>query len=154
MDSNVYYLEDFQVGQKFTSPKKQITEQEIIEFATQYDPQPFHLDPVIAKSTFFKNLVASGWQTASITMRLLVNSNLRPDGGIVGAGIDLLRWPNPVIPDDELTLDIEIMEIIPSTSKPNQGIVKTKVLTKNQNNLTVMSYVATMVVKRRPSSPN
>ena len=102
-----------------------------------------------SKNTFFKGLVASGWHTAAITMRLLVQSNLKLAGGLIGAGIDELRWPISVYPGDELHLDIEVIDTKRSASKPNRGIAKIKVLTKNQNGATVMSYVATLVVESK-----
>ena len=145
------YLEDLAVGQKFTSGKSFADEISILEFASQFDPQPFHTNVELAKNSFFKGLVASGWHTAGIAMRLLVESNLKPAGGLIGAGIDQLRWPIPVYPGDELSLDIEIIDIRRSESKPDNGIVKVKILTKNQSNRIVMSYIATLVMKSKNS---
>jgi acyl dehydratase len=152
MTKNSLYLEDLAVGQKFTSGKSLVDEISILEFASQFDPQPFHTNVELAKNSFFKGLVASGWHTAGIAMRLLVESNLKPAGGLIGAGIDQLRWPIPVYPGDELSLDIEIIDIRRSQSKPDNGIVKVKILTKNQSNQIVMSYIATLVMKSKDSS--
>lgn len=152
MTKNSLYLEDLAVGQKFTSGKSLVDEISILEFASQFDPQPFHTNVELAKNSFFKGLVASGWHTAGIAMQLLVESNLKPAGGLIGAGIDQLRWPIPVYPGDELSLDIEIIDIRRSQSKPDNGIVKVKILTKNQSNQIVMSYIATLVMKSKDSS--
>ena len=149
MTTKTLYLEDFAIGQKFTSGTSTIDEKSIQEFATQFDPQPFHINVELAKNSFFKGLVASGWHTAGVDMRLLVESNLKPSGGLVGAGIDQLRWPMPVYPGDELSLDIEVVDIRRSSSNPNNGILKVKVLTKNQNDEIVMSYIAALLVKSR-----
>src|SRR5262245_16022558 len=101
------YLEDFTVGQTFRSGWRSIDEERIKTFAAEFDPQPFHLDEQVARSTIFGGLVASGWHTAAITMRLLVESGLRPAGGIVGAGFDEFRWPRPVRPGDALRIEVE-----------------------------------------------
>jgi len=151
MTKNSFYLEDLAVGQKLTSGKSLVDEISILDFASQFDPQPFHTNVELAKNSFFKSLVASGWHTAGITMRLLVESNLKPAGGLIGAGIDQLRWPIPVYPGDELSLDIEIIDIRRSESKPDNGIIKVKILTKNQTNQIVMSYVVTLVMKSKNS---
>jgi acyl dehydratase len=147
MTIRTLYLEDFTIGQKFTSGPSIIDERSIQEFATQFDPQPFHTNIELAKDSFFKSLVASGWHTAGIAMRLLVESDLKPAGGLIGAGIDQLKWPMPVYPGDKLFLNIEVVEVRRSKSNPDNGIVKVKSLTKNQNDQTVMSYIATLIVK-------
>ena len=149
MTIKTLYLEDFAIGQKFTSGTSFIDAQSIQEFATQFDPQPFHTNVELAKSSFFKGLVASGWHTAGISMRLLVESDLKPAGGLIGAGIEQLKWPLPTYPGDELSLDIEVVDIRRSSSNPNNGILKVKVLTKNKNGETVMSYIAALLVKSR-----
>src|SRR5215471_18409976 len=98
----VHYLENFAVGQTFSSGRMRVTEEEIKAFAAKFDPQPFHLDEATAQQSFFQGLAASGWHTAAITMRLLVESDLKPAGGVIGAGFDEFRWPRPVRPGDEL----------------------------------------------------
>ena len=146
------YLEDFAVGQKFGSGRLQVDEERIKSFAAEFDPQPFHLDAAAARATIFRGLAASGWHTAAMTMRLLVESELKPAGGIVGAGFDEFRWPRPVRPGDELHLDIEVMEVRPSKSRPDQGLIKVKTTTVNQNGEPVQVSVGNLVVPRRPRS--
>jgi acyl dehydratase len=146
----VLYLEDFAVGQKFASGRLKVDEQRIKSFAAEFDPQPFHLDDDAARSTMFRGLAASGWHTAAMTMRLLVESELKPAGGIVGAGFDEFRWPRPVRPGDELRLEIEVMEVRPSKSRPDQGLIKVKTTTVNQNGEPVQVSVGNLVVPRRP----
>ena len=99
----------------------------------------------------FRGLAASGWHTAAVTMRLLVESELKPAGGIVGAGFDEFRWPRPVRPGDELRLESEVLEVRPSTSRPNQGLIKVRATTLNHNNDPVQILVANLVVMRRPT---
>ena len=152
MSEQNLFLEDFKIGQKFTTGKALVDKAAIQEFASKFDPQPFHTNEELAKDSFFKFLVASGWHTAGITMQLLVESNLKPNGGLIGAGIEELKWPIPVYPGDELSLDIEVVDVRTSKSKLDQGLVKIQVLTKNQNDRIVMSYVATLVVKAKTSS--
>jgi acyl dehydratase len=144
------YLEDFAVGQKFSSGRLKVDEARIKSFAAEFDPQPFHLDDGAARGTMFRGLAASGWHTAAMTMRLLVESELKPAGGIVGAGFDEFRWPRPVRPGDELHLDIEVMEVRPSKSRPDQGLIKVKTTTVNQNGEPVQVSVGNLVVPRRP----
>ena len=100
-----HYLEDFEPGQKFASGRLRVETDRIKSFAAEFDPQPFHLDEDGARDTFFKGLAASGWHTAAMTMRLLVESDLKPAGGIIGAGFDDMRWPRPVRPGDELHVE-------------------------------------------------
>ena len=120
------YLEDFTVGQIFGSCTMRIDEDQIRRFAKEFDPQPFHMDDKTARDTMFRGLVASGWHTAALTMRLLVEGGLKPAGGIVGAGIEELRWPRPVRPGDELRVESEVLEVRPSKSRPEQGMIKVR----------------------------
>ena len=115
------YFEDFVVGQTFASGRLRVTKQQIQAFAAEFDPQPFHLDEAAAQNTFFKGLAASGWHTAALTMRLLVEGELKPADGVIGAGFDEFRWPNPVRPGDELRIESEVLEVRPSQSKPSLG---------------------------------
>jgi acyl dehydratase len=115
------YFEDFAAGQAFGSGRLRVEEERIRSFAAEFDPQPFHLDAAAARHTIFNGLAASGWHTAAITMRLLVGSELRPAGGIVGASFDELSWPHPVRPGDELHLESEVLEVRPSKSRPDLG---------------------------------
>ena len=144
------YLEDFSVGQKFGSARITVQAERVKSFAAEFDPQPFHLDDTLARDTIFRGLAASGWHTAAITMRLLVESEVKPAGGIVGAGFDEFRWPRPVRPGDELRIEAEVLEVRPSKSRPDQGMVKLRTTTLNQRNEPVQISVGNLVVPRRP----
>jgi acyl dehydratase len=143
------YLEDFSVGQTFGSGRLRVEPDRIKAFAAEFDPQPFHLDEAAARDTVFHGLAASGWHTAALTMRLLVESEFRPAGGIVGAGFDEFRWSQPVRPGDELYLESEILEVRPSKSRPEQGLVKLRTTTFNQDGEPVQIMVANLFVPRR-----
>jgi acyl dehydratase len=151
MEMTGRYLEDFAVGQTFRSGRLRIDRERIKTFAAEFDPQPFHLDEDAARNTIFGGLAASGWHTAAVTMRLLVESDLKPAGGIVGAGFDEFRWPRPVRPGDELRIESEVLEVRPSRSRPNQGMIKVRTTTLNQNDETVQVIVGSLVVPRRPT---
>src|SRR6266550_5174488 len=144
------YLEDFAVGQTFRSGRLLIDKERIKTFGAEFDPQPFHLDEEAARDTIFGGLAASGWHTAAVTMRLLVESDLKPAGGIVGAGADEFRWPRPVRPGDELRTESEVLEVRPSRSRPDQGLIKVRTTTLNQNDEAVQVIIANLVVPRRP----
>jgi acyl dehydratase len=144
------YLDDFTVGQTFGSGRLRVDKERIKTFAAEFDPQPFHLDEEAARDTLFRGLAASGWHTAALTMRLLVESELKPAGGIVGAGFDEFRWPRPVRPGDELRVESEVLEVRPSKSRPEQGIIKVRTTTLNQNGEPVQISVGNLVVPRRP----
>ena len=145
------YLEDFEAGQAFGGPGRiRIDKDAIQRFAAEFDPQPFHLDEQAARGSIFRGLAASGWHTAAITMRLLVDSELKLAGGIIGAGFDELRWPRPVRPGDELRVESEILEVRPSKSRPDQGLIKVKTSTLNQNDEIVQVSVGNLMVPRRP----
>ncbi len=144
------YLEDFAAGQKFGSGKLRVERERVKSFAAEFDPQPFHLDEDAATSSPFGGLAASGWHTAALTMRLLVESELKPAGGIVGAGFDEFRWPRPVRPGDELHLEIEVLEARASRSRADQGVIKVKTTTVNQNGEPVQVSVGNLIVPRRP----
>jgi acyl dehydratase len=145
------YLEDFSVGQKFTSGRLRVDKDRIKTFAAEFDPQPFHLDEEAARNTIFQGLAASGWHTAAMSMRLLVDGELKPAGGIVGAGFDEFRWPRPVRPGDELRVESEILEVRPSQSRPTQGMIKVRTTTLNQDGEAVQVFVGNLVVPRRPA---
>jgi acyl dehydratase len=149
MEMTGRYLEDFAVGQTFRSGRLQIDKDRIKTFAAEFDPQPFHLDEDAARATIFGGLAASGWHTAAVTMRLLVESDLKPAGGIVGAGFDEFRWPRPVRPGDELRVESEVLEVRPSRSRPDQGLIKVRTNTLNQNDEAVQVTVGNLVVPRR-----
>ena len=145
-----HYLEDFSVGQTFRSGSVKVETEQIKSFASQFDPQPFHLDERAAAATFFGGLVASGWHTAALTMRMIVDSDLRIAGGLIGAGAEELKWPRPVRPGDTLYIVSEVIEVRPSKSRPDQGIIKMRTQTMNQEDQPVMIFVANMLVPRRP----
>ena len=144
-----FYLEDLHVGDRFESDAFPVTEDDIIAFAQAFDPQPFHLDAEAAKQSVFRGLVASGWHTAAMSMKLFVTGGLRLAGGSVGLGVDELRWPGPVRPGDTLRLQTEIMEIRPSRSKLDRGIIRVRNTTTNQNGEVVQTFFASVLVRRR-----
>jgi len=144
------YFEDFAVGQTFGSGRLVIDAERIKSFAAEFDPQPFHLDEEAAKDTFFRGLAASGWHTAAASMRLLVEGDMKPAGGVVGAGFDEFRWLRPVRPGDELRVESEVLELRPSSSRPEQGLIKARTTTLNQNGEAVQILVANLIVSRRP----
>lgn len=144
------FLEDFAAGQTFGSARLRIDADEIKRFAAEFDPQLFHLDEDAARKTIFGGLAASGWHTAALTMRLLVDSEIKPAGGIVGAGFDDFRWPLPVRPGDELHVATEILEVRVSQSRPDQGVIKLRTTTLNQNGEAVQISVGNLIVPRRP----
>jgi acyl dehydratase len=119
------YLEDLYVGQRFTSGTYRMDEERIKAFAAEFDPQPFHLDEAAAQATVFHGLCASGWHTAAVAMRLMVTGGLPLGNGIIGLGGEL-AWPKPTRPGDTPQVESEILEILPSRSKPNQAVVKVK----------------------------
>ena len=135
------YLEDICVGQRFTSASYEMTAERIKAFAAEFDPQPFHLDEAAAANSLFKGLAASGWHTAGVTMRLLVTSGIRFDRGLIGLGGEI-EWPRPTRAGDTLHVESEVVEIIPSRSKPNQAIVKMRNTTLNQNGEPVQVFTA------------
>ena len=145
------FLDDLVPGQRFSGATRiRMDAARMKSFAAEFDPQPFHLDEQAARGTFFGDLAASGWHTAAVTMRLLVDSELKPAGGIIGAGFDDFRWPRPVRPGDELRVECEILEVRQSKSRPEQGMVKFRTNTLNQRDEVVQMSVGNLVVLRRP----
>lgn len=147
--ADALYLEDLKPGDRFVSGTHQLDAAQIKSFAGQFDPQVFHLDEAVAEHTFFKGLAASGWHTAAITMKLLVSSGLRLAGGVIGAGTEL-TWPAPTRPNDLLRAESEIIEIIPSQSRPDRGMVRVRTETVNQDGTVVQIMVGKLLVRRRP----
>ena len=145
---DLLYLDDLQVGQRFISNSHLVDEAQIKAFASQFDPQPFHLDENAAKDSLFSGLVASGWHTAAMTMRLLVEG-LPLAGGLIGAGGEL-SWPQATRPGDILRVESEVQEIVPSRSRPDRGVVLTRIVTRNQRGEVVQILVAKLIVPRRP----
>jgi len=150
--TELIYLDDMQPGQVFGSGTVTIDAEMIHRFAAEYDPQPFHLDDTVAQGTLFRGLAASGWHTAALTMRLLVEGGLQLAGGIIGAGMDELRWPTPVRPGDTLHLRSEVLEVRPSQSRSDRGMAKVRTTTLNARDETVQVLVANLVVPRRPNA--
>lgn len=144
------YLEDYEVGQTFGSGVVRVDGERVKSFAAEFDPQPFHLSEEGAKDSVFRGLAASGWHTAAMTMRLLVEGELKPAGGVIGLGFDEFRWPKPVRPGDELSTRSEILEVTPSKSRPEQGVIKVRMTTTNQKGEVVQLAVGNLLVRRRP----
>jgi acyl dehydratase len=144
------YFDDLHVGQRFTSGTHQIDAEQIQAFAQQFDPQPFHLDAEAAKATVFKGLVASGWHTAAISMRLIVESELEIAGGMIGASAEI-SWPKPTRPDALLHVESEIIELRPSRSRPDRGVAAIRSETLNQLGEIVQVLVAKLIVPRKTS---
>ena len=147
-DDDRLYLDDLHIGQRFTSGTHVVDEEQIKAFARQFDPQPFHLDNEAAKETLFSGLTASGWHTAAITARLLVEGGLPLVHGIVGAGVEL-DWPNPTRPGDSLLVESEVLDVTPSRSRPDRGIITVRSLTRNHRNDVVQRLTAKLIVPRR-----
>jgi acyl dehydratase len=142
------YFDDLRVGQRFTSGEYVIEEAQIKEFARQFDPQPFHLDAEAAQHTFFHGLVASGWHTAAVTMRLLVESGLPLAGGLVGSGGEV-AWPRPTRPGAILHVESEIAELKLSRPRANRGLATIRSETRNQSGEVVQIMTARLVVPRK-----
>jgi acyl dehydratase len=151
-EAALLYLENLAVGQTFRSGGMTVDPGRSMAFAAEFDPQPFHLDEQAARSSLFGGLVASGWHTAALTMRLLVDGPLRVAGGLIGAGIEEMRWPRPVRPGDVLRVETEVLDVKPSRSRPDRGIVRLRTTTLNQHGEPVMVQVANIIVPRRPAS--
>jgi acyl dehydratase len=145
------YLEDLHVGQRFTSGSYAMEAARIKDFAAEFDPQPFHLDESAAHASLFKGLAASGWHTAAVAMRLLVTGGLPFANGLVGLGGEI-AWPRPTRPGDILHVESEIVEITPSRSKPQQGVVTVRSRMLNQDGEAVYLLTAKLLVQRRPKS--
>lgn len=145
------YLEDLRVGQRFTSGSHAIDAEQIVRFASEFDPQVFHVDADAAARTFFRGLVASGWHTAAITMRLLVQGELQIAGGMIGGGGEA-RWPTPTRPGDILQVHSEVLEVTPSRSKPDRGTIVLQSETRNQRGEVLQLLTARLVVPRRPAA--
>jgi acyl dehydratase len=145
---NRRFFEDLKVGDRFKSQTYEVTEEQIISFAREFDPQPFHLERAVADKTMFEGLIASGWHTAAITMRLFVQT-LNFAEGAIGLGVDELRWPTAVKPNDVLQVETEIVDLRESQSKPSHGIVRLRYVTTNQRGEVVQTMYASALVLRR-----
>jgi len=147
--SDYTYFEDFVVGAKFETPPITVTEADIITFATQFDPQPMHTNPAAA-AQITGGIIASGWHTASLTMKLLITGRqYRPAPGTVGLGFESLKWHKPVRPGDTLRLQVELLALRESESKPGWGIITNRFITLNQNDEAVQTMVSSAIVPKR-----
>ncbi|MEN5343139.1 MaoC family dehydratase [Achromobacter mucicolens] len=142
------YLEDLSVGDVFVSKTHALDAEQIVDFASQFDPQPFHLDPEAAQDTLFQGLAASGWHTAALTMKLLVES-FPVARGVIGAGAEL-AWPQPTRPDDVVKVTSTVLSITPSRSKPDRAIVVVESITSNQRDEALQKLTSKVVVFRKP----
>jgi acyl dehydratase len=150
-DLGLRYFEDYALGTTYECGSVSIDEASIINFAQQYDPQPFHTDPVAAATGPFGGLIASGWHTAGLVMRLLVDNYLSAEASLGAPGLDELRWPRPVRPGDTLAVRATVVEARKSQSKPDRGIVRTLVEVVNQDGKIVMSCIPTNFLLARPA---
>ena len=142
-------LEDFHAGQTFTAGPIEVTEESILAYARQFDPQVFHTDPEAAKETFFRGLVASGWHTASLTMSLLLKACPEIAGGMIGIGCDTMVWPRAVKPGDKLSVEVEVLETRPFKSNPLRGLLKVRITTSNQDGLAVQTMETAITAPRK-----
>lgn len=146
--STPQYFEDLILEKAYGSDEILITEEDIVEFAIKYDPQPFHTDPDAARQSVFGELVASGWHTAALTMRLRVTGELRLAGGWVGLGVEYLKWPKPVRPGDRLRAEMTVIEKRESKSNPRRGIIRVRTQTFNQHGELVFETITAQIVER------
>lgn len=144
------YFEDFPLGEVIELGTRTITQDEIIAFARDFDPQAFHTDPLLAQQSSFGGIVASGWHSVVIFMRLLVDAVLRETAGLGSPGVDEIRWLKPVRPGDTLSGRTTIIEATPSRSKPDRGLVKQRGELTNQHGDIVMTLVGMSLFRRRP----
>lgn len=151
--TDTLYYEDFKVGQQFESPRRYVIKKEdAIAFAREFDPQLQHVDEVGAKNSLFGELIVSGWHTAAVTMRLKTETPFfHMAGGVVGMGLENVRWPIPTRPGDSLSIIITILSMRPSASRPSKGIINYRVETFNQRNELAMEMVTSVIVPRRPT---
>ena len=145
------YLEDLAVGDKIQTAAVTVTEEDILEFSRRFDPQPMHADPEAARRGPFQGLIASGWHTAAIVMRLTVDSNPLGSLPLLGLCVDRIEWPQPVRPGDTIQVEMEVLEIRPSQSQPGHGIVKIRSTARNQNGEVVYVVIPNCWVPRRPA---
>ena len=142
-------FEDLKVGDLFNTAEQLVTAEEIVAFARQYDPQPFHTDAEAAKTSLFGQLVASGWHTAAISMNLMVRGEMPLNGGVIGHTVDALRWPRPVKPGDRLRVVMEVVELGAEPSRTGRGRIKLHCRTLNQDGKAVQEMTANLLVARR-----
>ena len=150
--ANQRFFEDIQAGQVYEFGTVTVSEKDIIDFARQFDPQDFHLDPAKAASSLFGGIVASGWHTTAVVMRLYVDHYLSHIANLGSPGVENIRWPNPLRPGDTLRIRVTILEARPSRSKPDRGIVRVHVEAINQTDKLVLSMIGVSLVGRRQES--
>ncbi len=151
MSSGARYLEDLAIGERRETGDFVVTEEDGVSFAKRYDPQPMHIDREAAESGPFKGLIASGWQTTGIVMRLITDAKPFGSTQVLGLGVDELRWPVPVRPGDTIRAELEVISITPSRSKPDFGVVRIQITARNQRGEVVMKMIPNLWVPRRPS---
>jgi len=145
------YWEDLVVGSSREFGHYDVTREEVLEFAHKYDPQPFHLSDEAAARTHFGKIAASGWHTAAMSMRVIVDAlGQEPQAGLGSPGVDELRWLKPVYPGDRLTVSGKIVDKTPSRSKPTLGTIRTQTIVTNQDGVDVMRYTSIVLMQRRP----
>ena len=149
--SQVFYFDDLEIGQRFVSGSRTLGAAEIKAFAREFDQQPFHLDEGAARKSVFGGLAASGWHTAAVTMRLLVDGAAPIAGGVIGVGGEI-EWSRPVRPGDTLQVHCEVVALVPSRSRPDRGVVTIRCETRNQSEEAVQVFVGKLIVPKRPSS--
>ena len=150
--SELLYLEDVFVGQRFVTGTHTLTSEAIKSFARDFDPQPFHTDEAAAEDSFFDGLAASGWHTAAVTMRMQVDSGPHIAGGMIGAGVEEMRWTAPVRPGDTIRTEIEVVGVRHSQSRPDYGVVRTRSLAFNQRNEVVLRSTVNFLAPVRPTA--
>lgn len=148
---NRRYFEDYVPGEVHEFGSTLVGEDELIEFARRYDPQPFHIDAEAARASHFGGLITSGWHTCAMVMRMMVDHYVSAVGGLGSPGVDEIRWLVPVRPGDELRVQIEILETRASRSKPDRGIVRSHVAVRNQKDEVVMTMKTLGMMRRRPA---
>lgn len=146
------WFDDFSVGEQFEFGAYVVTEEEIIDFARRYDPQPFHLDHAAAKASHFGGLVASGWMTSAVLMRLLCDHFIPRQSSMGSPGVDEVRWIKPLRPGDTVRARIEVSETRPSQSKPDRGVIRCRHQLINQHDEVVMSMHGMGMYKKRPAA--
>ena len=146
------YFEDFKVGDIEEFGNYETSQEDIIEFATEFDPQPFHIDPEAAKEHFFGGIIASGWHTGSMLMRMIVDNQVLNSTSMGSPGIDELRWIQPVRPNETLTAHSEVLLSTPHKYKEDRGFVKFKHTILNQSSEIKMTMVSTILFRKRPTA--
>lgn len=146
------YLDDLKPGDTFESPGLLVTAEMMIAFARDFDPQPFHTDPEAAKASFFGTLIGSGWHTAALTMRLLTESGMEIAHGLIGAGVEDIRWPSALLPGETIHVRVEILSARASAKRPAIGIVRAKISTLRADGSPAQVMTASLVVPVRPQS--